>query len=399
MKNKQSPLKNVKVLELGTLIAGPFASKVLADFGAEVIKVEPPKKGDPLRNWRVMKDDTSLWWHVQSRNKKSLTLNLKSEEGQDIVKRLVKETDILIENFRPGTLEKWGIGWEDLHQINPKLIMVRVSGYGQSGPYRDMPGFGAIGESMGGLRYVTGYPDRAPVRVGISLGDSLAALYGTIGALMAIYHRDVNNGTGQYIDVALYESVFSLMEGLLPEYDYAGFVRERTGSALPGIAPSNTYKCSDGKYVIIAGNGDSIFHRLMTAIGEEAAANDDRFADNQGRVTHSDEIDALIENWTGQHTLEQVLETLNEAHVPCGKIYSVEDIVEDPHYQDRDMVMDQTLKDGSTIKMPGIVPKLSDTPGDVRSLGPELGEHNIEILERLGFSKEEQEAFMENGIV
>ncbi|MBS4206629.1 CaiB/BaiF CoA-transferase family protein [Bacillus sp. FJAT-50079] len=399
MESKETPLKNVKVLELGTLIAGPFASKILAEFGAEVIKVESPEKGDPLRNWRILHQDTSLWWYVQSRNKKSLTLNLKSKEGQEIIKKLVRDIDILIENFRPGTLEKWGIGWEDLKKINPHLIMVRVSGYGQSGPYKDKPGFGSIGESMGGLRYLTGYPDRAPVRVGISLGDSLAALYGAIGALMAIYYRDVNNGTGQFIDVALYESVFSVMEGLLPEYNFSNFIRERTGSSLAGIAPSNTYKCSDGKYVIIAGNGDSIFNRLMKAINEEAAANDVRYADNQGRVKHSKEIDKLIENWTIQHTLDQVLEVLDEANVPCGKIYSVEDIVDDPHYIERDMIIEKEMKDGNNIKVPGIVPKLSETPGIINSLGPELGEHNAEILEKLGFDETEQMVLKENGIV
>lgn len=399
MKKKRLPLENVRVLELGTLIAGPFASKLLAEFGAEVIKVETPEKGDPLRNWRIMKGDTSIWWYVQSRNKKSLTVNLKTEKGQEIIKKLVEDTDILIENFRPGTLEKWGIGWNELQKINPNLIMVRVSGYGQSGPYREKPGFGSIGESMGGLRYLTGYPDRAPVRVGISLGDSLAALYGTIGALMAIYYRDLNNGKGQYIDVALYESVFSLMEGLLSEYDYSNFIRERTGSSLAGIAPSNTYKCLDGKYVIIAGNGDSIFRRLMKAIGEDAAAYDERYANNQGRVKHSNEIDELIENWTKKHKMEHVLEILDEANVPCGKIYSIEDIVEDSHYKDREMIVEKKMKDGNALKVPGIVPKLSETPGEIKNLGPDLGEHNSEILGKLGYSEEEQRVMRKNGIV
>jgi formyl-CoA transferase len=393
------PLKGLKVIELGTLIAGPFCARILAEFGAEVIKIESPDGGDPLRQWRKLYKGTSLWWFVQARNKKSVTVNLKSTQGQEIVRKLVKDADIVVENFRPGALEKWGLGWDRLSTINPGLVMVRLSGYGQTGPYRDQTGFGAIGESMGGIRFLTGYPDRPPVRVGISLGDSLAAMYGVIGALMAIYHREVNGGKGQVVDVALYESVFSLMESLLPEYDMLGFVRERSGASLPGIVPSNTYSCRDGKYVVIGANSDGIFKRMMLAIGREDLANDPGLASNAGRVARTEELDQAISAWTSRHDMEQVLAVLNQAEVPASKIYSIADIVNDVHYQARQMIQQFKLKDGQTLKLPGIVPKLSETPGETEWLGPELGQHSAEILSSLGIDSEQQKVLKQQGII
>jgi len=383
------PLEGVKVLELGSLIAGPYASALLAQFGAEVIKVEPPKEGDPLRKWRKLHEGTSLWWYVQSRNKKSVTLDLKSPEGQDMVRRLAAEADIVIENFRPGTLEKWGLGWEQLSALNPNLIMVRISGYGQTGPASQRPGFAAIAECMGGLRYVTGYPDRAPVRVGVSLGDTLASLYGTVGALMAMHHLKVNGGKGQYIDVALYEAVFAVMESLVPEYAMAGHIRERTGSALPGIVPSNTYLCGDGNYVAVAGNGDGIFRRLMAAIGRPDLAEAPALAHNDGRAKHTEMLDGVISEWTSRHDLDTILETLNQASVPCGRIYTARDILEDEHYRARDMIQSFELPDGQEIKLPGVVPKLSATPGRTRWVGPELGQHTQEVLASIGVTPEQ----------
>ena len=391
-------LSGVKVLELGSLIAGPYASALLAQFGAEVIKIEPPGTGDPLRKWRKLHEGTSLWWYTQSRNKKSLTLDLKSEEGQAIVRKLVADADIVIENFRPGTLEKWGIGWEQLSAINPSLVMVRISGYGQTGPASQRPGFAAIAECMGGLRYVTGYPDRAPVRVGVSLGDTLASLYGTVGALMALHHLKVNGGQGQYIDVALYEAVFAVMESLIPEYAHSGHIRERSGSALPGITPSNTYLCADGNYVAVAGNGDGIFRRLMTAIGRADLAEDPALAHNDGRALQTEMLDRVIGDWTAANDLETVLQVLNEASVPCGRIYTAEDIMNDAHFQARDMLEKQPLPDGGEICLPGIVPKLSATPGRTRWVGPKLGEHTEEILESIGVSREQYEKLRQAGL-
>ena len=399
MQKSVPPLKGLKVIELGTLIAGPFCARILAEFGAEVIKIESPDGGDPLRQWRKLYKGTSLWWFVQARNKKSVTVNLKSPQGQEILRKLVKDADIVVENFRPGALEKWGLGWDRLSAINPGLVMVRLSGYGQTGPYRDMTGFGAIGESMGGIRFLTGYPDRPPVRVGISLGDSIAAMYGVIGALMAIYHRQKNRGRGQVVDVALYESVFSLMESLLPEYDMLGFVRERSGASLPGIVPSNTYACRDGKYVVIGANSDGIFKRMMQAIGREDLANDPGLASNAGRVPRTEELDQAISGWTLRHDLEEVLAVLNAAEVPASKSYSIADIVNDVHYQARQMFQQFKLKDGQTLKLPGIVPKLSDTPGDTEWLGPELGEHTAEILSALGIGSEQQKVLKQQGII
>jgi len=382
------PLHDVKVLELGQLIAGPFCTRVMAEFGAQVTKIETPEVGDPLRKWRKLYKDKSLWWLLQGRNKKSITINLKSTEGQKIVRRLVQEVDVVVENFRPGAMEKWGLGYEDLSKENPGLVMVRLSGYGQTGPYKDKPGFGSIGEAMGGLRHVTGYPDRPPVRVGVSLGDAIASLYGVIGALMALKQKE-SSGKGQVVDVALYEAVFSLMESMVPEYDYYDFIRERTGSTLPGIAPSNSYITKDGKYVVIGANGDSIFKRMMVAIGRDDLANDPDLAHNDGRAARSDELDQVIGAWCQSHDMDYVLTILDDADVPSGKIYDVADIVSDVHYRARDMIQKFKLSDDESIMIPGVVPKLSATPGEINWLGPDLGEHTIETLTRLGYSEKD----------
>jgi len=392
------PLQDVKVIEIGTLIAGPYAAGLLAQFGANVIKIESPGSGDPLRTWRKLHAGTSLWWYAQSRNKKSVTVNLKAPEGQEIVRELVKDADIVIENFRPGALESWGLGWEALSKVNPKLIMVRISGYGQSGPYRDRPGFAAIAESMGGLRYLAGYPDRPPVRVGVSIGDSLASLYGVIGALLAMHHLK-NGGTGQYIDVALYEAVFGVMESLIPEFSHFGHVRERTGASLPGISPSNTYPCRDGRYVIIAGNSDGIFKRLMHAIGRDDLGEDPKLARNDGRVQHNDMIDEAITQWTARHELEHVLDVLNQADVPSGRIYTAADIHEDPHYRARGMIEAAKLPDGEAFDLPGIVPKLSATPGATKWIGPKLGEHTEEVLAGIGMGPERIAELREKNVI
>jgi formyl-CoA transferase len=395
-------LAGIKVLELGTLIAGPFCSRMLAEFGAEVIKIESPDGGDPIRQWRKMHEGTSLWWSVQSRNKKSVTLNLKDSRAQAIARRLALDADIVIENYRPGVLEKWGLGYEELRRENPALIMVRLSGYGQSGPMRDQPGFGAIAESMGGIRYVSGHPDRPPVRIGISIGDSLAALHGVIGALAALHHRDQTGGRGkgrgQMVDVALYEAVFNMMESMVPEYDLYGIVRERTGGALPGIVPSNTYNCADGQSLVIAGNGDAIFKRLMTAIGRIDLASDPSLARNDGRVARAAEIDAVIGAWAGERSTDQALAILSDADVPASRIYSVADMRVDPQFLARAMFESHRLKDGQMLTLPGIVPKLSETPGRTRWLGPELGEHTDEVLASLGIEDAERAALKAAGV-
>jgi formyl-CoA transferase len=393
------PLAGLRVIELGTLIAGPFCTRMLAEFGAEVIKIEAPDGGDPLRTWRKLHQGTSLWWFVQARNKKSVTANLKSEAGQEIVRKLARGADIVVENFRPGAMENWGLGYDRLSADNPGLVMVRLSGYGQSGPYRDQPGFGAIGEAMGGIRFVTGYPDRPPVRAGISLGDSVAALYGVIGALMAVHARQSNGGRGQVVDVALYEAVFSLMESLVPEFDVTGFVRGRSGASLPGIVPSNTYTTRDGKYVVIGANADSIFKRLMSAIGRADLANDPALADNAGRVKRTEELDGVIGAWAAGCDLDDALALLARAQVPAGKIYDVADIARDVHYQARGMLEQHHLEDGTPIKLPGILPKLSDTPGGTRWLGPRLGAHTDEVLGELGYSAQDISALREAGAV
>ncbi len=390
----KKPLDGIKVIELGQLIAGPFAGKIFAEFGAEVIKIEPPAAdgqpgGDPLRQWRKLHNGTSLWWYAQARNKKSVTVNLRLEAGQEIVRKLARDADIVIENFRPGTMEKWGLGYERLAAENPGLIMLRLSGFGQTGPYRDQAGFGAIGESMGGLRYLTGYPDRPPVRSNLSIGDSLASLHGVIGAMMALHHRNMNggriSGKGQVVDVALYEAVFSMLESALPEFDMYGIVRERSGSNLSGIVPSNTYLTMDGQHVLIAANGDSIFKRLCAAMGRDDLARDPTLADNAGRAKRAEELDAVIGGWAAGHDAAALLVMLDEAQVPNGKIYSIADIARDPQYLAREMIRQFTLGDGTLLKLPGIVPKLSETPGDVNWVGPELGAHTEEVLRAHGY--------------
>ena len=393
------PLDGIRVLELGQLIAGPFASRLLAEFGAEVIKIEPPGTGDPLRKWRMLHEGTSVWWASQSRNKRSVTLNLRDPEGQAIARRLAAEADVVIENFRPGALEGWGLGWDTLHELNPKLVMLRVSGYGQTGPYRDLPGFGVIGEAMGGLRNLSGEPGRTPVRVGVSIGDSLAALHGVIGILLALRHRDQQGGEGQMIDVALYESVFNMMESLLPEYSVFGAVRQAAGSSLPGIAPSNAYRCRDGKFALIAGNGDSIFRRLMEVIERPDLAAEPALAQNDGRVANVERLDAAIGEWTARHSLDDVLAHLNEARIPAGKIYDVADIATDPHYHARDMILDSTLDDGTPVQLPGVLPKLNATPGTIRSRAPTLGQHTDDVLASLGLDDTQRAALRERGVI
>ncbi|MBA2672225.1 CaiB/BaiF CoA-transferase family protein, partial [Ramlibacter sp.] len=391
------PLEGLKVLELGQLIAGPFAAKTLGDFGADVIKIEAPGAGDPLRKWRLLKDGTSVWWQLQSRNKRSLALDLRDPAGQEIVRTLAGEADVLIENFRPGTMEAWGLGPDVLLAANPRLVMLRISGYGQTGPYRDRPGFGAIAEAMSGLRHLTGEPGRVPVRMGVSMGDTLAALHGVIGILMALQHRHAS-GRGQVIDVALYEAVFNCTDSLLPEYSAFGHVREPAGSALPGVAPSNTYACLDG-YVLVAGNGDSIFRRLMHALGRDDLGNDPQLADNAGRVGRVAEIDAAIGEWTARHTVVQALAMLDAARVPGSRIYTAADIAADPHYRARGMFDDIVMDDGSTIALPGITPKLSLTPGRHRRNAPALGQDSIEILAEAGLAPERIAALRAAGVV
>jgi formyl-CoA transferase len=406
-------LAGLRVLELGQLIAGPFAAKTLADFGADVIKIETPPDpldatrggGDPLRQWRLIKDGTSVWWQVQSRNKRSVALDLRQAEAQDIVRTLAAQADVVIENFRPGAMEGWGLGPEALQAANPALIMLRISGYGQTGPYRDRPGFGVVAEAMGGLRHLTGEPGHVPVRVGVSIGDTLASLHGVIGILMALQHRHntvsatAPKGVGQVIDVALYEAVFNCMESLLPEYSVFGAVRGPSGSALPGIAPSNAYQCQDGSYAIIAGNGDSIFKRLMQAIGRDDLARDPALADNAGRVARVQELDAAIGAWAATLPAEQVLLTLEKAAVPAGRIYTVADIAADPHYAARGMLAQVQLDDGTPVAVPGFVPKLSLTPGSHRRNAPSLGQDTVAVLREVGLTEAQIEALRARGVV
>ena len=397
-KHSLGALAGLKVVELGQLIAGPFAAKTLADFGADVIKIEPPGVGDPLRQWRLIKDGTSVWWQVQSRNKRSLALDLRQSEAQAIVRKLVSEADVLIENFRPGAMESWGLGPDALLELNPGLIMLRISGYGQTGPYKDKPGFGVVAEAMGGLRHLSAEPGRLPVRVGVSIGDTLASLHGVIGILMAL-HEKQKSGLGQVIDVALYEAVFNCMESLLPEYSAFGSVRGPAGSALPGIAPSNAYLCKDGKCALIAGNGDSIFKRLMMAIGRDDLAADPALTDNAGRVKRVEEIDAAIGAWTSKLNVTEVLAVLDQAAVPAGRIYTVEDIAADPHYLARGMLAEVSMSDGSLLKVPGMVPKLSRTPGQHRRNAPSLGQDTDAVLLGLGITADQIIEMRKRGIV
>ena len=395
----QQILSGIRVLELGQLIAGPFAAKTLADFGAEIIKVESPQDGDPLRKWRMLHEGTSVWWQAQSRNKQSICIDLRQPEGQNIVRRLAQDADVLIENFRPGTMEKWGMGWDALHALNPKLIMLRVSGYGQDGPRRDEPGFAAIAEATAGLRYLTGHPGQVPARAGLSLGDTIAGLHGALGVLLALYERDARGGQGQMIDVALYEAVFNLTESLLPEYHVFGAIRQPAGGALPGIAPSNAYPCKDGQYVLIAANGDSLFKRLMDLMNRADLGNDPELARNDGRAKQANMIDEAIGQWTSQRTLEEILTALQSISVPAGRIYSAKDIAEDPHYRARGVIETIESADGLKVEMPGIIPKLSQNPGEIRYRAPTLGEHTESILKQHGFTAEQIQTLKDAGVL
>jgi len=394
-------LKGLRVLEMGQMLAGPFASALLAWFGADVIKIEPPVTGDPIREWRGLYEDTSLWWYLLGRNKKSITINLRNTKGQDLVRQLVAHADIVVENFRPGTMEKWGLGYEDLKRINPRLIMARVSGWGQTGPCSHKPGFASVAEAVGGLRYLNGYPDRPPVRPNLSLGDSLAGLHAGFGLLAAVYHRDIGgSGKGQVVDVAIYESVFNLLESVVPEYDKLGIVRERAGSTLSGIVPTGTYPCKEDKFVVIGGNGDNIFKRLCHAMGRSDMAEDERFANNVGRVAHQQEIENAIAAWTSQHTAIDIRDILESSEVPVGLIYSVADMVKDPHFIARGLFETVSLPDGSTVKLPTLTPKLTGTPGETEWIGPKLGEHNREVLGGLlGLSEAELQALAADGTI
>ena len=377
------PLTGVRVLELGNFIAAPTAGRLLADFGAEVIKIERPDGGDELRRWRLHEGDTSMLFHVLGRNKKSVTLDLSTPDGQDTVRRLVRDVDVLLENFRPGTLEKWGLGPDELQEIQPSLVVVRISGYGQTGPYRDRPGFGGVAEAVGGLRAVTGYPGQPPVRVGISLADSVAGLYAVIGALMGLLERRSGTGRGEVVDVALYEAVYSLMESLVPDYDAFDVQREPSGASLPGIVPSNTYLCADGTYIVVSGNGDAIFTRLMRVIGRPDLADDPRMRDNEGRSRHAGELDAAIAQWAARHSLADAESALRAASVPSGPILTAREILNDPHYAARGMHERRTVRIGireRDVAFPGIVPKLRNQPGRIRWLGPDLGSHTGEVL-------------------
>jgi formyl-CoA transferase len=394
------PLTGVRIVEMGSLIAGPFAGKTLGEFGAEVIKIENPENGDPLRSWRSVEDQTSMWWHVQARNKKSVAINLHQPDGQALARELIAIADVVIENFRPGTLESWGLDYESLAATQPGLIMLRISGYGQTGPLRDLAGFGVVAEAMGGLRHITGYPGEPPVRPGISIGDSLAALHGVIGVMLALYERAVRGGRGQMVDVALYEAVFNMMEGALPEYDRHRMVREPAGSALQGIAPTNTYACAGGEYILIAGNGDAIFKRLMALIGRPDLGDDPVLARNLGRVEHAASIDAAIEAWTRQLEVPDALRQLALARVPAGRIYTVRDIAVDPHYAARGMLQKVRLQDGSELMVPGIVPKLSRTPGRIEGGGPSLGQHSEEVVSSIsGMTPERLGELRQKGVL
>ena len=395
------PLEGVRVIEMGSFLAGPFCGQLLADFGAEVIKLEPPGNGDPMREWgRHRKEGRTLWWPIIARNKKSVTLNLREKEGQELARRLIAEADVVVENFRPGTLEKWGLGYEKLSEINPGLVMVRVSGFGQTGPYRDQAGFGSIGEAMGGIRYVTGFPDQPPPRAGISLGDSLAATFGTLGAVTALYHRESHGGKGQVVDVGIYEAVLALMESTIPEYMLAGHVRGRTGSVLPFVAPSNIYPTKDGDYILIAGNADTVFKRLTRALGHPEWAEDERYATHHARGENQEELDDMISDWTKKRSADEVLKTMTEAGVPVGKVFTAKDMMEDPHYAARENVVTVDDPQIGEFPMQNVVPRLSETPGKVRWTGPALGQHNEEVYGKLlGLSPEERNGLRERGTI
>ncbi len=402
MSKAKKPLEGIRVVEFGSYIAGPFCTRLLADFGAEVIKVETPEMGDPMRDWGIAKyKEKSLWWPIQSRNKKCITLNLKHEKGQEIAKQIIKETDIVVENFRPGTMEKWGLGYEDLKTFHPSLIMVRISGFGQTGPYKHKAGFGSVGEAIGGIRYVTGHPETPPTRVGVAIGDSLASMFGVIGALMALHHRNQSpEREGQFIDVALYESVFAIMESGITEFMKVGAVRERTGSILPGVAPSNNYPTKDNKWIVIGANADNVWRRLAAVMGKGELADDERYRSHNARGERQDELDKMISGWTKQHSLEELVEKLDKAGVPAGGIYTMEDIAKDLHYKMREMILSVEDKELGELHIPGVVPKLSKTPGKVEWTGPVLGEHNEEVFQGLlKMNKEQYDDLKKNGVI
>jgi crotonobetainyl-CoA:carnitine CoA-transferase CaiB-like acyl-CoA transferase len=394
------PLHGIRVLEVGQLVAGPFTGSILAYFGAEVIKIEPPGTGDPIRGWRILDNGTSLWWRSMGRNKKCVTLNLRTSEGRRIARQLADRVDVLVENFRPGTMEKWGLGPDDLKASNPGLIYARISGYGQTGPYAAQPGFASVCEGIGGFRYVNGFPDGPPVRPNLSMGDTLAGLHAALGILLAYIQRNkTSSPEGQVVDVAIYEAVFNLLEAVVPEYDGAGVIREPSGSTLTGIVPTNTYLCRDGKYVVIGGNGDSIFKRLMQAIGRPEMGADPRLADNAGRVEHEAEIDAAISAWTSSLDAAATLHQLADASVPAGPIYNVADMMRDPHFQARGL-FHQVEIDGKPLKLPALAPRLSATPGGTEWPGPAVGSHNDEIFgEFLGLSDAERQALSQEGVI
>jgi succinyl-CoA--D-citramalate CoA-transferase len=399
--NGHRPLEGLRVVEMGSLLAGPFCGQLLGDFGAEVIKVEPPGKGDPMRAWgRHRKKGRTLWWPVIARNKKSVTLNLREEEGQDLARGLIAEADVLVENFRPGTMERWGLGYGELCGLNPGLVMVRVSGFGQTGPYREQAGFGSIGEAMGGIRHVTGFPDAAPPRTGISLGDSLAATFGALGALTALYHREAHGGRGQVVDIGIYEAVLALMESTIPEHVLTGHTRGRTGTVLPFVAPSNIYPTRDEDYVLIAGNADNVFRRLAEAVGHPEWAEDEKYATHHARGENMEELDGMISAWTKARSGEDVLRTMAEAGVPAGKVFTAAHMVEDPHYAARENVVEVEDPEIGPVPMQNVVPRLTDTPGEVRWTGPALGEHNDEVFGGLlGIDAEGLEGLRERGVV
>jgi len=397
---RKRPLSGIRVIELGQLLAGPFAGSMLAYFGAEVIKVEPPQGGDPIRGWREVKNGTSLWWHSLARNKKSVTLDLRTDQGRDLTRQLIDSADVVLENFRPGTMEKWGLGPDTFKKSNPKLVYTRISGYGQNGPYAQKPGFASVCESFSGFRYVNGFPDQAPVRPNLSIGDTIAGIHATLGIALAIIERNNNpKGKGQVVDIALYESMFNLLEAAIPEYSGAGVIREPSGTTVTGIVPTNTYRCSDNKFVVIGGNGDSIFKRLMTAAERPDMAEDLRLTDNSGRVKHEQEIDAALSEWCGKHNSKAVITKLEEARVPVGPIYNVEDQLNDPHYQARGM-FERVEINGEALEIPAILPKLDSTPGKTDWSGPELGSHNGEVLEGiLGLDQQTLSNLRDAGII
>jgi len=399
-KKEQLPLKGIRVLELGSLLAGPFTGRLLGDFGAEIIKIEAPDKADPMRQWGKQKDGVGLWWPIQSRNKKSITLNLRQQEGQEVFKELVKKADIIVENFRPGTMEKWNLSYEILSEINPKLIMTRTSGYGQTGPYKERAGFGSVGEAMGGLRFVTGFPDRPPSRIGVSIGDTLTAMFATIGTLTALHERN-HSGKGQVVDTALYEAVFSIMESVIPDYLLADYVRERMGNILPGVSPSNIYKTKDETYVVIGANADGVFKRLAQAMGQPELAGSPKYATHHARSDNMKELDELIEEWTKEHDSKYILDILSEKGVPSGLIYSAKEMVEDPQYKARDMIIYHDHPELGKFPMPGLVPKLSRTPGKVKFLGAEhVGQHNREVyVGLLNYEEAKFQQLIENGTI